>query len=49
MSLAVRKSDPALKEQLEKALVKRHAQIEHILRAYSVPQYGSAVTEAKLK
>ena len=49
MAVGVRKSDHALKEQLEKALLKRHAQIEHILRAYSVPQYGSAITEAKLK
>ncbi|HEY4676483.1 MAG TPA: quinoprotein dehydrogenase-associated putative ABC transporter substrate-binding protein, partial [Candidatus Angelobacter sp.] len=49
MSVGVRKSDRALKEQVERALVKRHAQIERILRAYSVPQYGSAITEAKLK
>jgi mxaJ protein len=49
MSLAVRKSDRVLKEQLERALVKRHAQIGHILRVYSAPQYGSAIREAKLK
>ena len=49
MAVGVRKSNRALKEQLEMALVKRHAQIERILRAYSVPQYGGAIKEAKLK
>jgi mxaJ protein len=49
MSLGVRKSDRALKEQLERALAKRHAQINRILRAYSVPEYQIAMTEAKLR
>jgi mxaJ protein len=49
MSLGVRKSDAGLKQQLERALLKRHAQIERILRAYSVPEYQSATTEAKLR
>lgn len=49
MSLGVRKSDSELKEQLERALLKRHAQIERILRAYSVPEYETAITQARLK
>ena len=49
ISLGVRKSDPQLRDQLNHALTKRHAEIERILRAYSVPQYDLAQTEARLK
>ncbi|MGB8131444.1 MAG: quinoprotein dehydrogenase-associated putative ABC transporter substrate-binding protein [Candidatus Angelobacter sp.] len=46
MSVGVRKSDHELKEQLERALVKRHAQIERILRSDSVPQFESPTFES---
>ena len=49
MAVGVRKSDQNLKKQIESALVKRHAEIERILRAYSVPQYESLPTQARLK
>jgi mxaJ protein len=49
MAVGVRKSDRELKDQLEHALLRRHAQIARILRAYSVPEYGTAVTQARLK
>jgi mxaJ protein len=46
MSVGVRKSDQELKEELEHALVKRHAQIERILRSYSVPEFESTTFES---
>jgi mxaJ protein len=49
MAVGVRKSDHALRDQLERALTRRRARIERILRAYSVPEYESATTEARLK
>jgi mxaJ protein len=49
MAVAVRKSDRELKDQLDRALMKRHAQIERILRAYSVPEFQTAATQARLK
>jgi mxaJ protein len=49
MAVGVRKSDHALRDQLQRALAKRHAQIERILHSYSVPEYESATTEARLK
>lgn len=49
MAVGVRKSDPGLKEQLEHALEKRHKEIESILRAYSVPEYATTMTQARLK
>lgn len=49
MAVGVRKSDRELRDQLEHALVKRHAQIERILRAYSVPEYETATIQARLK
>jgi mxaJ protein len=49
MAVAVRKSDRELKDQLDRALVKRHAQIERILRTYSVPEFQNATTQARLK
>ncbi|HWF02846.1 MAG TPA: transporter substrate-binding domain-containing protein, partial [Candidatus Angelobacter sp.] len=39
MAMAVRKSNAALKNQIEQALIQQHAQIEKILHAYSVPEY----------
>lgn len=42
MAMAVRKSNRELKAQVEQALIKQHAQIERILRAYSVPEYAAA-------
>jgi quinoprotein dehydrogenase-associated probable ABC transporter substrate-binding protein len=48
MAMAVRKSNRALKDQIEQALIKQHAQIEKILRAYSVPEYQVA-TQARLQ
>ena len=49
MAVGVRKSDRELKEQLEHALVRRHAQIERILRSYSVPEFETATEQARLK
>jgi mxaJ protein len=49
MAVGVRKSDHGLREQLQRALASRHAQIERILHSYSVPEYESATTEARLK
>jgi quinoprotein dehydrogenase-associated probable ABC transporter substrate-binding protein len=49
MAVAVRKSDRELKDQLDRALVRRHAQIERILRTYSVPEFQNATTQARLK
>jgi mxaJ protein len=49
MAVGVRKSDQNLKKQIESALVKRHAAIERILRAYSVPQYEPLPAQARLK
>jgi mxaJ protein len=46
MSVGVRKSDQELKEQLERALVKRHAEIERILHSYSVPEFESATLDS---
>src|SRR6185437_5163342 len=46
MSVGVRKSDQELKEQLERALVKRHAEIERILHSYSVPEVESATLDS---
>jgi quinoprotein dehydrogenase-associated probable ABC transporter substrate-binding protein len=48
MAMAVRKSNHELKAQVEQALIKQHAQIEKILRAYSVPEYAAA-TEPRLR
>jgi mxaJ protein len=49
MAVGVRKSDQNLKSQIERALIKRHASIERILRAYSVPQYDPLPAQARLK
>jgi mxaJ protein len=49
MAVAVRKSDRELKEQLDRVLLKRHAEIDRILRAYSVPEFQSATAQARLK
>ncbi|MGC2745093.1 MAG: quinoprotein dehydrogenase-associated putative ABC transporter substrate-binding protein [Candidatus Angelobacter sp.] len=49
MAVGVRKSDRELKEQLDRVLLKRHAQIERILRAYSIPEFQTATTQARLK
>lgn len=49
IALGVRKSDHELAAQLERTLAKRHASIKRILRAYSVPEYPVAVTQARLK
>jgi hypothetical protein len=48
MAMAVHKSNRALKDQIEQALIKQHTQIEKILRAYSVPEY-QAETQARLQ
>jgi len=49
IAVGVRKSDQNLKKQIESALVKRHAAIERILHAYSVPQYEPLPAQARLK
>jgi mxaJ protein len=49
MAVGVRKSDRQLKEQLDRVLLKRHAEIDRILRAYSVPEFQSATAQARLK
>ena len=49
MSLGVRKSDRQLRDQLNRALMKRHVQIERILHAYSIPEYETAHAEARLR
>src|SRR5947209_3495437 len=49
MAVGVRKSDRELKEQLDRALARRHAQIERILRGYSVPEFENATAQARLK
>jgi hypothetical protein len=49
MAVAVRKSDRELKDQLDQALLKRHAQIERILRTYSVPEFQTTTAQARLK
>jgi mxaJ protein len=49
IAVGVRKQDIALKEQLDRALVREHARIERILRAYSVPEFATAMAEARLK
>jgi mxaJ protein len=48
MTMAVRKSNRALKDQIEQALITQHTQIEKILRAYSVPEYQTE-THARLQ
>jgi mxaJ protein len=49
IAVGVRKSDQNLKKQIERALIKKHAEIERILRAYSVPQYETLPTQARLR
>jgi mxaJ protein len=49
MAVGVRKSDQNLKKQIESVLVKKHAAIERILHAYSVPQYEPLPAQARLK
>jgi mxaJ protein len=49
MAVGVRKADRELREQLEQALLKRHAQIEQILRIYSVPEFEVATAQARLR
>jgi mxaJ protein len=49
MAVGVRKSDRELHDRLEAALVRRHAQIERILRAYAVPEYQVTRQEARLR
>jgi mxaJ protein len=49
IAVGVRKQDRELKEQLDGALLRRHAQIERILRAYSVPEFATSQAEARLK
>jgi mxaJ protein len=49
MAVGVRKSDRELKEQLDRVLLKRHAQIERILRTYSVPEFQNTTAQARLK
>jgi mxaJ protein len=49
IALGVRKSDHELAARLERALARRHTQVERILHTYSVPQYPVAVTQARLK
>ena len=49
MAVGVRKSDRQLKEQLDRVLLKRHIEIDRILRAYSVPEFQSANAQARLK
>jgi mxaJ protein len=49
IAVAVRKSDRELKEQLDRALLKRHGEIERILRMYAVPEFQTATTQARLK
>jgi mxaJ protein len=49
IAVGVRKSDRRLHDQLEAALQRGHAQIERILRAYSVPQFQVATAQARLR
>jgi mxaJ protein len=49
MAVGVRKTDSALRDELEAALARRHTEIERILRAYSVPEYPAAGEEARLR
>jgi mxaJ protein len=49
MAVGVRKADHGLRDQLQRALARRHVRIERILHSYSVPEYESATTEARLK
>jgi mxaJ protein len=45
IAVGVRKSDSQLRDELQKALGREHAQIDRILRAYSVPQFSVADTK----
>ena len=49
MAVGVRKNDRRLHDQLEAALQRSHAQIQRILRAYSVPQFQLTTAEASLR
>lgn len=49
MAVGVRKSDGKLRDQLDVALLRSHAQIERILRAYSVPQFQTTTAQARLR
>ena len=47
IAIGVRPSDTALKQSLDRELVRRHADIEQILRAYGVPQMELPVETAR--
>jgi mxaJ protein len=49
MAVGVRKSDRQLKEQIDRVLLKRHAEIDRILRTYSVPEFQTTTAQARLK
>jgi mxaJ protein len=49
MAIGVRKTGRKLHDQLEAALLRSHAQIERILRAYSVPQFQAIGAQARLR
>jgi mxaJ protein len=49
MAVGVRKSDRELKEQIEIVLARHQTEIKHILRAYAVPQFESAMAQASMK
>jgi mxaJ protein len=46
IGMGVRHGDVALRDQLDKELIRRHAEIEQILRSYGVPQLSLAATAA---
>lgn len=49
IAMGVRRGNTALQDTLNRELVRRHAQIEQILRAYGVPQPGSQIVTASLR
>ncbi len=49
IAMGVRRGNTALKDTLNRELVRRHAEIEQILRAYGVPQLDASTETASLR